>query len=350
VGPAAHSSRGPRASVEGGDGGARTHWVETLRRRASNHARARQDTLDLGEGASLVRTLERASDLRIRDSRRHHRPEDAEGQVRESETRLSRIITSAADAIISIDSEQRIVIFNEGAERIFGWMQEEVLGRPLDILLPARFREVHRAHAQRFAGEGKSSRRMGARRPVRGLRKDGQEFPAEASISRVDSGEGALSTVVLRDVTEQKREEHERDFLLQASAMLGSSLEYDSLVDGIIALSLQEFADYCVVSAFGPNGARTRRKIGKRGDDDPALRSLLESLPSDTERSQSLFESREPILLEEIDAAYIDARECAVEASLLRAIAPGEEVGRGLCPSVRTGVPLPCREARRPRA
>lgn len=79
--------------------------------------------------------------------------------LKKSEARFSGIISIAADAIVSVDEEQRIVIFNDGAERTFLWRREEVLGRPLDVLIPARFRTVHRRHVRDFAaGAVKASR------------------------------------------------------------------------------------------------------------------------------------------------------------------------------------------------
>ena len=87
--------------------------------------------------------------------------------------------------------EQRITIFNNGAERIFGYSQAEAIGTPLDNLIPERFRKIHRQHVERFASGAATARRVGERLiTIAGLRKNGEEFPAEAAISKPQAGRG----------------------------------------------------------------------------------------------------------------------------------------------------------------
>ena len=121
------------------------------------------------------------------------------------EARLTAIVSIAADAIISFDSEQRITLFNDGAERIFGYTRADVLGAPLDVLLPERYRRVHAEHVRRFGSAGNVSRSMAQRREIFALRKDGTEFPADASISHVEIAGERIYSVVLRDISESKR-------------------------------------------------------------------------------------------------------------------------------------------------
>ncbi|MEO5374963.1 MAG: PAS domain S-box protein [Alphaproteobacteria bacterium] len=117
---------------------------------------------------------------------------------------FSSIMHISADAIISVDNNQHIVLFNQGAERIFGYAADEVIGQPLDILLPPEVRAIHHEHVVDFGHSDDTSRRMGERTQVFGRRKNGQVFPAEASISRV-AVEGRLTfTATLRDVTTQR--------------------------------------------------------------------------------------------------------------------------------------------------
>jgi PAS domain S-box-containing protein len=132
-----------------------------------------------------------------------------------SEAKFAGLVSIASDAIISVDSEQRIVIFNAGAEAIFGWKRHEVIGKPLDILIPDRVVEIHRQHVRDFAAGSVSARKMGQAQSISGRRKDGSEFPADVAISKLELDGKPLFTVVLRDITEQKRLEHEQQAAIE---------------------------------------------------------------------------------------------------------------------------------------
>src|SRR6185436_13659910 len=123
---------------------------------------------------------------------------------------------SAMDAIITVDRDQRIVLFNRAAEAMFGCARELALGDRLDRFIPARFRDAHRSHVDRFGNTGDTRRRMGENMVLWALRADGSEFPIEASISHAGETE-RLFTVILRDVTQRKAHE---DALRQQQAEL----------------------------------------------------------------------------------------------------------------------------------
>jgi PAS domain S-box-containing protein len=159
--------------------------------------------------------------------------------------RLSGLLDSAMDGIISVDAAQKIILYNQAAERIFGWNPAQVIGRPLDMLIPERFRMHHREHVRHFGETGTTSRRMGQSMVLRGLGANGEEFPIEASISQLDTAEGKLFTVILRDVTERERAQRE----LAAAAAEASRLReqekarvarelHDELAQSLTALKM----------------------------------------------------------------------------------------------------------------
>jgi PAS domain S-box-containing protein len=124
-------------------------------------------------------------------------------------SRLAGLLDSAMDGIVSVNDAQRIVMYNRAAEKMFGWSAEEVLGKPLDLLIPERYRDDHNQQVRRFGATGTTSRRMGDQMVLYALRKNGTEFPIEASISQLQAPEGKLYTVILRDVTERVRAQAE---------------------------------------------------------------------------------------------------------------------------------------------
>ncbi len=132
----------------------------------------------------------------------------AEQKLKESEERLAGILDNAEDAIISVDEHQNILLFNHGAEKIFGYSPAEAIGQPLEILLPMTSRNIHHQYVSDFSNLECQSRKMGERsREVCGRRKNGEEFPAEASISKLKLREGWIFTAILKDITKRKQAE-----------------------------------------------------------------------------------------------------------------------------------------------
>jgi PAS domain S-box-containing protein len=129
----------------------------------------------------------------------------AEKETVLSSLRLEGIVQSAMDAIISVDEEQRVVLFNSAAESMFQCSAQEAIGQSLDRFVPARFRDAHKRHIKTFGETGVTNRRMGALGRVYGLRSDGEEFPVEAAISQAGVDGRRYFTVILRDITESVR-------------------------------------------------------------------------------------------------------------------------------------------------
>lgn len=141
------------------------------------------------------------------DLRAEAQKNQARTAVDESQARLAVVMDSAMDAIITVDEDHCIVLFNRAAEAAFRCDREDVLGANLDRFLPARFRAAHAGHIGRFGATGVTNRSMGDTTTLWALRDDGVEFPIEASISQASEGGRRYFTVILRDVTKRKQYE-----------------------------------------------------------------------------------------------------------------------------------------------
>src|SRR5204862_3218238 len=167
---------------------------------------------------------------------------------RASDAMFADILAIAADAVITVDEEHRIIHFNRGAEEIFRWTAAEVLGQSLSALLPERFRPRHDAFVDDFGRGAESARRMGHRREVAGRRRDGSEFPAEASISKLDlPGGRRVFTAVVRDITERRRAEENERFLADTSARLSASLGFEEVLQTVADCATPALGDACMV-------------------------------------------------------------------------------------------------------
>ncbi|HEX6533638.1 MAG TPA: PAS domain S-box protein [Gemmatimonadaceae bacterium] len=229
----------------------------------------------------------------------------AEEALRVSEAKFAGILAIAADAIVTIDEQNTIVLFNGGAEQIFGWRAAEAIGQPLDILLPPRVGAVHRQHVSGFGAGPVSARRMGTRGEILGRRKNGEIFPAEASISRLDMGGRRLYTAVLRDITDRKRAEEERSELLarerqartaaetaerraallvESSDILDRSLDYEATLRSVARLAVHALADLCVIDIVTDEGRVRRLDIAVADPAQQRLADMMRAIPLNEER------------------------------------------------------------------
>jgi PAS domain S-box-containing protein len=254
-----------------------------------------------------------------------------EEEARRGRARIEGIISIAGEAIISIDAEQQIILFNAAAEKIFGWTAGEAIGQPLDILIPARFREVHRSHVRRFAEEPVSSRVVGARPAnIRGLRKDGTEFIAEAAVSKIELEGEQTFTVVLRDVTRERRRLEQEHLLAAIGLLLTSSRERRKVVKEAARQIVQEnFADACVIDlADDPNAplSVTRSAVVHRDPAKTRTALALERIELDRRKphiASAALQTRRTHIVARVTPEYIDSiAQSAEHRRLLRDLDP----------------------------
>ena len=214
---------------------------EELAVQALNHGAT--DYVSKTHMARLVPAVERAlheaeeQTLRIRGDQ----------ELARTTARFNGIISSAMDAIISIDVHQRVVLFNPAAERLFQVTAAEALGQSINRFIPLRFRAAHTQHVEEFGKTGVSNRKMGALGSLSAVRANGQEFPIEASISQVQVDGERLFTVILRDITERTRgeealRESEERFRTMANAI--PQLAWMARPDGSIFWYNQRWDQY----------------------------------------------------------------------------------------------------------
>ncbi len=122
-----------------------------------------------------------------------------------SHSRFEAVVATAYDGIVSIDEDRTIKLINQAGLDIFGYTRAELVGQLLEQLLPQRYRDKHQAYVATFAESPVHSRPMKSRAAVRGLRKDGSEFPVEVTISKIKVGPNLEMTAVVRDISERSR-------------------------------------------------------------------------------------------------------------------------------------------------
>lgn len=197
-----------------------------------------------------------------------------------SVSKLAGIAAICADAVVFVDEAKRIAMFNEGAEKIFGYAQAEIVGAPMELLIPERFRIDHHLHVERFESGTDTARLMGTRgAEIFGLRKNGEEFPADAAISRLEVDGRSFLIVSMRDISEQKRMEDEERLLAAAGRMLVSGgLHYEHLLANISTSLVGSVADWCAVGMV-QSGVAPRVKWTHSDPANTALCEALEQYP-----------------------------------------------------------------------
>ena len=196
------------------------------------------------------------------------------GEAPASASLLAPIVDLAADAIITVDAHFHILQFNPGATDMFGYASREVIGNFLGVLLSPRGRAIHEAKIRQFVAAPDISLQMGAGGELRGLRRDGTEFPAEASISRIILPDAQIFTVWLRNVTARRRHDAAQRFLAGIGAALGSSLDYLQTLARAARAATPIIGETCIIDSYTADGGGEITVA----DTDPRLEDLARAM------------------------------------------------------------------------
>ncbi len=175
-----------------------------------------------------------------------------------ADAKFRDLLESAPDAMVIVDAGGHIVLVNSQAVQLFGWSRGELIGQPIETLVPMRYRGSHTAHRQGFASQ-RRVRQMGAGLELSGLRKDGSEFPIEVSLGPIETEEGSLVVSTIRDASDRKRIEqtlHEAS-RLKSEFLAGMSHELRTPLNGILG-----FSELLVDQRLGPLNDKQREYIG----------------------------------------------------------------------------------------
>ncbi|MGR3318353.1 MAG: PAS domain-containing hybrid sensor histidine kinase/response regulator [Candidatus Anammoxibacter sp.] len=187
--------------------------------------------------------------------------EKAEEAVQKSDRRFARMLEVSEDAIVSIDESQKIIIFNKSAERVFGYTAAEIMGKPIETIIPDRCRTNHKAKVEDFGRSETESARLNDRKyELFGRKKNGDEFPAEISISKFEEDGKIIFTAVVHDITRRKMLENE-------------SLKVQKLESvGVLAGGIAHDFNNILTAILGNTNLATI--LTKSGDRDKALEAL----------------------------------------------------------------------------
>ena len=164
-----------------------------------------------------------------KDKPEQPRPED---YLLESERRFHSVVQTATDAIVLADGSGNIIAWNRAAQTIFGYREEEVMGQPLTMVMPERYRDAHRKGMARLQAGGEAHV-IGTTVELHGLRKVGSEFPLELSIGTWQATDGPFYSGIIRDITERKRAEEERERLIRE---LQEAMAEIKVLDGLLPI------------------------------------------------------------------------------------------------------------------
>lgn len=230
-----------------------------------------------------------------------------------SEARFSRMIALAGDAIISVDEQRKIRIFNACAEEIYGYRAAEVIGRDVLMLSPDRLRDVYAAGIDQFMTSADGSR-VSAQTGI-AQRKNGDELTVELTLSKFQIGDATQLTLLIRDITSRERAELVQRVLAETGAILSASLDCKQTLAAVANLVATHLADSCVIDLAGERGTLERVTVAHSNPTELELLEEVEERRSDPRHrlAHKVFETGEPAIFEDMDLELFRAHASSEE-------------------------------------
>lgn len=180
-----------------------------------------------------------------------------------SEAKFKGFLETSYDAIVLVSEKSIIQFVNQQVLNWFGYTSAELVGQPIEILIPERYRESHVKMRNDYALHP-TARGMGRNLDLWGRRKDGTEFSVEISLAPLQTDQGLIISATIRDITEKKLIETQQKFALNANLILSQTMDYDERLQTITDLSVPTLADWCAVSIFENSKLRLKAISKKR--------------------------------------------------------------------------------------
>lgn len=203
---------------------------------------------------------------------------------KQAEEKFRLVVEASPNGIILVDEQGQIVLVNAQTEKLFGYAREELIGQPVDILVPTRFRNAHPSHRKEFM-MAPEARAMGAGRELFALRKDGSEFPVETGLNPIQTSDGTLVLAAVVDISARKLAETEARQTREELAHVGRVA-----LMGEIAASIAHELNQ-PLSGISSNASAGKRFIDKGDVDADKLREILLDITSDAQRAGEVVRS-----------------------------------------------------------
>ncbi len=222
----------------------------------------------------------------------------AEAALMASEQKFRSLVEGAYDSILMVDSIGRIVLINDQLRRRFGYEPDELIGQPVEVLLPEQYRHRH-AMSRGSYSQDPHPRPMGADLNLYARRKDGSEFPVDISLSPVKMQEGVYVTAIIRDITERKRYEDQQIFLADAAKILDETMDYEERIQRIANVIVKKIADTCIVRVI--EDGQLNLKTAAASAPATLTADLIQFQPKGPLSSSAVAASGKPVLIEDVE-------------------------------------------------